>query len=222
MGFYAPSEFHLPQRPVILLENVTFDNQDASFVNVTVFNPSYSPSDAVITRMEARTTDDNIIHELNVTSPPIPYSLKRGENRTFVCQWNWANYTGIRLPPTDSPVEIRVFSEDERGEILITKKPYVLLLITDIVFNSIDPNHFNITVRNMETSVTYVNITSISVNVANITASMVTPALPYGLAPGDPAVTFTVAWNWTAYQNQTITIGVHTRQGYMHQRTTTP
>ncbi len=224
MGFYAPSEFHLPKQPTIVIENVAFNEQDASFFNVTVLNPSYSPSDALISRIEARTTDDNRIHTMNVSAPPTPYTLKRGESQEFKCFWNWANYTGIKLPFTDRPVEIRVFMEGNIGEIVVTKKPYVLLLISDVSFNStISSNHFNITVRNMESSVTYVNVTSISVDVANITADMVTPhTLPYGLAPGDPAVTFTVAWNWTAYQNQSITIGVHTRQGYVHYLTTSP
>jgi hypothetical protein len=225
MGFYAPSEFHLPQRPTIVLEDVAFDEQDASFINVTVLNPSYSPSDAVISRIEARTRDDGLLHTMDVTSPQTPYPLGRGKSQTFTCLWNWANYTGIRLPPSAGKnVEIHVILVDDMGEFAFAAKPFVSLSITGISFNStINPDSFNVTVQNLETSVTYVNVTSISVNVAaNITADMITPSLPFGLAPGDPAVTFTVAWNWTAYTNQTITISVHTRQGYIGQLTATP
>jgi hypothetical protein len=224
MGFYAPSEFHLPQRPTIVIENVEFDEQDATFVDVTVLNPSYSPSDAVISRIQARTTDDNTLHALDVTSPLIPYVLGRGRSQTFTCSWNWANYTGIMLPPsTGKNVEIHVVLVDDMGEIAFVAKPFVSLSITDAVFNSTVPDSFKVTIRNPETSVTYVNVTSIVIDeVANFTADMITPSLPYGLAPGDTAVTFTVTWPWVALSNQTVTITVGTLQGYIGRLTTTP
>jgi hypothetical protein len=224
MGFYAPAEFHLPGRPTIVIENVAFDEQDASFVNVTLLNPSYSPSEAAVLLIEARTTDDGLRHAFDVTSPATPYVLGRGKTQTFTCFWNWANYTGIVLPPSAGKnVEIRVLSENDMGEYATVAKPFVSLSITDPLFNStISPNSFNVTVQNLETSVTYVNITSITVDLAqNITADTITPSLPYGLAPGAPAVTFTVPWNWTAYRNQTVTINVHTRQGYLAYHTVT-
>jgi hypothetical protein len=224
MGFYAPAEFHLPQRPTIEIENVAFDEQDASFVDVTLLNPSYSPSDATILRIEARTLDDALLHTFDVTSPVTPYVLGKGRSQTFTCFWNWANYTGIELPPsTGKNVEIRVLSENDMGEYVTVAKPFVSLSITDVSFNStVSPDSFTVTVQNLETSETYVNVTSITVNVAeNITAGTITPSLPRGLAPGEPAVTFTVPWDWADYSNQTVTITVHTRQGYIGQLTKT-
>jgi len=99
----------------------------------------------------------------------------------------------------------------------------VVLSVTDASFNSnISLTSFNVTVQNIAASVTYVNVTSITVNVGeNISTGAVTPSLPYGLAPGAPAVTFAVQWDWTTFRNQTVTITVHTRQGYIGQLTTT-
>lgn len=224
MGFYAPSEFNLPSRATIVIEDVRFDEQDASYVNVTVLNPSYSPSDAVISGIEARTRDDGLLHTFEITSPQTPYTLERGKSQTFICPWIWAQYTGIKLPPsTGKSVEIHVILVDDLGEFALVAKPFVSLSVTDASFNeTISPNSFNVTVQNLETSITYVNVTSISVDIAeDINASAITPSLPYGLAPGAPAVTFTVPWDWTAYSNQTITITVHTGQGYIGQLTTT-
>jgi hypothetical protein len=218
MGFYAPFEFNLPSQPTIVIQNVAFNPQDASFVNVTLLNPSYSPSEAAILLIEARTLDDSLLHTFDTTSPATPYVLGTGKTQTFTCYWNWANYTGIELPPSAGKnVEIRVLLENDMGEYATVAKPFVSLSITNASFNStISSNSFNVTVQNLETSETYVNITSITVDVAeNITADTITPSLPYGLAPGAPAVTFTVPWNWTAYRNQTVTINVHTRQGYL-------
>ncbi len=223
MAFYAPNEFNLPGKPTIVLQDVQFSQQDASYVDVTVLNPSYSPSAAVITKIEARTLDDNILQELTVASPQVPYSLPIGKVQTFKCSWNWANYTGIKLPPSSGKnVEIHVLLADDIGEIDVVAKPFVSLSVTDARFNAnISLTNFTVTVQNLAASATYVNVTSISLNVANITTGGITPALPYGLAPGAPAVTFTVPWDWSAHRNQTVTITVHTRQGYIGELTTT-
>lgn len=221
MGFYASSEFKNPDRPAIFVESVEFPEQDTSFFNVTVLNPSFSPTSANITRIAARTTDDNRVHEISDTSPSLHYLLKPGVSQTFRCSWNWANYTGIKLSYTEAAaVEIFVFLEDKTGTVFEKQKPHVALFISEVKFNStVSVNHFNITVENLQSSATYVNVTSISIDVATITHDMVTPSLPYELAPGDPAVTFKVMWNWTDYQGKGVTVGVHTLQGYIGTRT---
>jgi len=224
MGFYAPFEFNLPSQPTIVIQNVAFNPQDTSFVNVTVLNPSYSPSWVYILLIEARTLDDGLLHAFDTVSPATPYVLERGRTQTFYCYWNWANYTGIELPPTvGKTVEIRVLSENDMGEYVTLARPFVSLSMTDVVFNStVSLSSFTVNVQNLETSETYVNITSITVDVTeNITASSITPSLPYGLAPGAPVVTFTVPWDWATYRNQTVTITVHTRQGYIAYHTVT-
>jgi len=224
MGFYAPFEFSLPSQPTIVIQSVAFNPQDTSYVNVTVLNPSYSPSETAILLIEARTNDDGLRHAFDTTAPATPYLLGRGRTQTFYCYWNWANYTGIVLPPSEGKtVEIRVLSENDMGEYATVAKPFVSLSITDASFNStVSLSSFSLTVQNPETSVTYVNITSITVDVSeNITANTITPSLPYGMAPSAPAVTFTVPWDWTTYRNQTVIITVHTRQGYIAYHTIT-
>jgi len=216
MGFYAPQEFHLPKQANITIENVEFFAQNASFFDLTVLNPSYSNSSIKITKIAARTTDDNRVHVINVSSPPLPHTLERSASQTFRCNWNWANYTGIKLPYTTAPVEILVFIEDGSGATFQDLRPVVNLLISEVNFNSsLSLTYFNVTVQNLESSATYVNITSISLDVANITRDMVTPSLPFGLAPGDPPATFRVSWNWTDFQGKEVTIGLRTLQGYL-------
>jgi len=220
MGFYAPSEFRLPNESVITIESVEFYDQDTSFFNVTILNPSYSPSSVEVTRIETRTPDDNKIHMITNTQPTLPYQLERGEIRTFRAMWNWANYTGINLPYTDQPIEVRVFLADKRGEILEVKRPLTMLVITDLVFNSsISVNHFNTTVQNVGSSKTYVNITEISIG-GNV-ISMVSPSLPYSLNPGDAPKQFQCFYNWTDVQGREVTVRISTMQGYAAKRTQT-
>jgi len=222
MGFYASSEFRLPDKPVMTIESVEFDNQDTSFFSVTLLNPSYSPSSLNITRIETRTPDDNRIHAITITEPIIPYTLKQGERQTFQARWNWANYTGIKLPYSDQPVEIRVFLQDERGEIAEVKRPLTPLTITDLAFNSsISVNHFNVTVRSMDSSQTYVNISSISVGGVTVSPDSVTPGLPYALNPGSAPVQFQCSYNWTQIQSENVTVRIMTFQGYIAESTQT-
>jgi len=220
MGFYAPSEFKLPNESIITIESVEFYDQNTSFFNVTILNPSYSPSSVEVTRIETRTPDDNKIHVITNTQPALPYQLERGEIRTFQAMWNWANYTGINLPYTDQPIEIRVFLADKRGEILEVKRPLTTLVITDLVFNSsISVNHFNATVQNVGSSKTFVNITEISIG-GNV-ISTVSPNLPYSLNPGEAPVQFQCFYNWTDVQGREVTVRISTLQGYIAERTQT-
>ncbi len=221
MGYYAPSEFRLPEKSSITIESVEFNEQDTHFFDVTVLNPSYSLSDTSITRIEARTTDDNVVHVITDTVPSIPFVLQRGHSQTFRATWNWANYTGIKLPYTDRPVEIRVFLQDGRGEILELKRPLTRLIINEVSFNqSISVNHFNVTVENLESSEAYVNITAFILEGNLVPTSKVTPFLPSPLDRGD-IVQFQCFYNWTGLMGQAATIGIDTEQGYIAQRTLT-
>jgi hypothetical protein len=216
IGYYAPSEFRIPERSYVAIQDVEFSKQDTHFFNVTVLNPFYSPSDVNITRIEARTTDDNLVHVITDTSPPIPFLLQKGNLQTFRATWNWANYTGIRLPYTDRPVEIRVFLEDGTGAILELKRPLTRLIMTEIAFNqSININHFNVTVQNLESSETYVNITAFIIEGNKVSADKVIPQLPYTLNPGDTPVEFQCFYNWTDLMGQSVLIGVDTYEGYI-------
>jgi len=216
MGSYAPSEFLMPEKPVMSIQSVEFSKQDTHFFDFTVLNPSYSLSDVTITRVEARTADENIVHVVTSTVPTIPFVLQKGHSQTFRATWNWANYTGVKLPYTDTPVEIRVFLEDGRGEIFEIRKPFTRLVITEQKFDpSISINHFNLTVENLESSETYVNITAFAIDGNLVPTDKVTPPLPYTLNPGDASVQFQCFYNWASLMGQSVTVGVDTKQGYI-------
>ncbi len=220
MGYYAPFEFLLPDKPVFSIESVEFSERDTSFFDVTVVNPSYSLSNVTIEKIEARTPDDNQIHAITFTVPEIPFLLLRGRSQTFRAFWNWANYTGIKLPYTDTPVEIRVFLQDGRGGIFELKRPLVNLAITELKFNqSISVNHFNVTVQNLGLSETYVNLTAFAFEGYALATDKVAPGLPYTLYPGGDPVQFQCFYNWINFMNHSVTITVRTRKGYIAQDT---
>jgi hypothetical protein len=220
MGYYAPFEFLLPDKPIFTIQSAEFSKQDTSFFDVTVVNPSYSQSEVNITRIEARTTDDNQIHTITSTVPQLHFLLPKGQSQTFRAYWNWANYTGIKLPYADVPVEIRVFLQDGRGATLELKRPLMNLVISQLKFNqSTSVNQFNVTVQNPATSETYVNITAFTIEGNSVPTDKVSPGLPCTLNPGDDPAQFQCFYNWTRFMNQNATVTVRTHQGYMAQYT---
>jgi len=217
VGYYENLKIRTPEKSDVTITNATFLPRDTSFFNVTILNPSYSPSDAVITRIAAL-TEDNLIHNVNTTDP-LPYTLPKATIdfpglQTFECSWDWANYTGEK-------VGIMAFLTDGSGPTFETETPLVDLKITDVSFNpATSATHFNVTAQNhispTSSNVT-VDITEISVTVEggfkpNITE--IIPVLPWSLNLGESR-NFMCTWDWIRYQNTSVTVAVHTSQGYM-------
>lgn len=217
VGYYEKLKIRTPEKSDATITNATFLPRDTSFFNVTIFNPSYSPSDAVITRIAALTEDD-LIHNVNTTDP-LPYPLPKATTdfpglQTFECSWDWANYTGEK-------VGIMAFLADGSGPTFETETPLVDLRIADVSFNpAISATHFNVTVQNYispASSNVTVDITEISVTVEGGFKPSITeiiPALPWSLSLGGSS-NFMCTWDWTEYQNMSVTVAVYTSQGYM-------
>ncbi len=214
MGYYAPSEFQLPKKANVTIENVAFSAQDTTFFNVTILNPSYSKSEAEVNQIVAL-TNDGIEHE--VETQELPYSLAIGNSHKFRGIWNWANYTG-------QAIRVIAFITEGSGSNIQTKIPSYVKLTVEAYFNSsISIQHFNVTIQNAEASTTYVNITELTINgetipTENITVGSESTSFPYSLNTSE-SILFTCSWNWTAYQDESVTVAVKTLQGYMAKHT---
>jgi len=203
MGYYLSLELQLPQDPSVTISNVVFDPQDSTFFNLTLLNPSFSPFSVRTTQVMVSAEDGSL--ENVAVLPALPQELATGESRTLKCLWNWANHT-------DEDVKVHVFVAEGSGATFQTKTPLVELAITEAVFNStISVTHFNVTVQNSASSVTYVNITGVTVDTE--TVQNVTPSLPYTLQP-NVSISFMCSLNWTDYQGKEVAVKVDTLQGY--------
>ena len=205
MGFYAPGEFNLPSRPNIVIEKVQFFANNATFFNVTVLNPSYSPSNVTIEKIKVETSDGRFY---DTVTPGLPVQIARNSLRTFRSFWNLGNYTG-------QTVRVHVLSSEGLGSNLKAMTPFMNFTVISVNFDpSVSARHFNITVQNGGSS-TFVNITKILVNGGEVPAE---PALtaPYGLtnASDAPPVTFMLNRSWVELQDNDVSIAVQTLQGY--------
>jgi len=202
MGYYVSLGLQLPKNPTMSITSVDFDPQDPTYFNLTLLNPSFSNFDVSVEQVMV-SMEDGVLD--TVGTYPTLGELPIGESETFRCFWDWADYTGEN-------VRIYVFIAEGSGATFQKKTPLVDLVITEAVFNStISINHFNMTVQNSASSVTYVNLTSVMVDTE--TVQDVTPSLPYTLNP-NASVAFVCSFNWTDYQGEEVTVKVGTSQGY--------
>lgn len=215
VGYYENLKIRVPETPTIAITDVSFNDNDTSFFEVTVLNPTYSASDEPANVMGfAVSTKNGLLYNVTEVDPGIPLPLNIGESETFTCYWNWANYTG------ETVKIIALTAEESSGATLQKETPLVRLLITEVDFDpTVSVTRFNMTVKNSNSSVTHINVTQIVLTSENVTVhvgNLTTPSLPYRLDPND-SVLFRCDWNWTDYQNKNITIVAHTSQGYRSQ-----
>lgn len=208
MGYYAPLEFHLPSQGSVTIDKVEFFAENATFFNVTVLNPSYSPSKVTIKQIMV-STNDGLLYKAD--NPSLPLTLAPSYSHNFRAYWNWGNYTG-------QTVNVIAVVTDGSGATFQARTPSMNLAITSVNFYpEVSVTYFNITVESIQ-STTFVNIKTISVNGVEVTT--VAPTLPYRFEPNASA-TFKVERNWTDLQGKTVTVALNTLQGYEAYRTET-
>jgi len=206
IGYYESLHIQVPEVATITITNATFVPQNATFFNITLLNPSLSPSEATITKI-AVSTKDGVLHRVGETYPSLPYRLARSASETFSCSWNWGNYTG-------ETVQIIVFIEDGSGATFPRVTPLVDLEITVTFDPAISVKRFNMTLQNSVSSATYVNVTDIAMDGKTVPPENMTLSLPYTLHANE-SVSLTCMWDWTEYQGKDVTIAAHTLQGYV-------
>jgi len=202
MGYYAPQEFHLPSQANIAIENAEFFAENANFFNVTVLNPSYSPSNVTINQFLL--SAGGVLLNATSSAPSLPYELAPGISQTFQIHLNWGNYTR-------QTVTVIAVVADGSGATVQAITPFMNLTIASVDFYpEVSATYFNATLESTG-SKTFVDIKSITVN--GVEVSTIAPTLPYRLDP-NASVTLKLESNWADLQGKPVTVGVTTYQGY--------
>jgi len=217
IGYYINLDIRVPENTTLSVIDVSLNMQNTETFNITLLNPTYSPTEAKITEISVA-TQDNKVHKVFSVDPQLPYELDKGQKETFNCDWNWGDYTSETL-------KVIVLVEDGSGAVYEIETASVGLKITAFVFATADTQHFNVTIKNPEGSASDLNVTKITVTMENGTDFQVreiTPSIPKLLLVGT-STKFTCSWDWTYYRGINATINVYTSEGYAFHRTeTTP
>jgi len=216
-GYYINLGTEVPENTTLSVIDVSLNMQNAETFNITLLNPTYSPTEAKITEISVATEDDKV-HTIMTVDPELPYELDKGQEETFVCDWNWGDYAGEIL-------KVIVIVEDGSGAVYEIETASVGLEISSAIFTTTDTQQFNVTIKNPAASASDLNVTKITVTMENRTEFQVreiTPSIPKTLLI-DTSTTFVCSWNWTYYRGMNATINVYTSEGYeFHLTQTTP
>ncbi|MCW4034105.1 MAG: hypothetical protein NWF03_01935 [Candidatus Bathyarchaeota archaeon] len=215
-GYYLSLGTAVPESTSLSIKGVAFDATKPGTFEVTVLNPTYSPTTANIAEIFV-ITEDNNVYTIDEVDPELPTTLAKGKQETFTCTWDWGDFG-------NEYVKVVVTVEDGSGSVYNAEVAPVQLTIAP-VFATVDTEHFNITVTNQEESSLDLEITKITVTLddqTEIEITETTPSLPRDLAI-DNRQAFKCAWTWTNYREREITITVYTAEGFTFTRNyTTP
>ncbi len=216
-GYYLNLDIKVPENTTLSVVDVGLNMQNAETFNITVLNPTYSPTEAKITEISVATEDDQV-HTILTVNPELPCELGKGQEEIFVCGWNWGDYAGETL-------KVIVVAEEGSGAVYEIETASVGLEISSAIFTTTDTQHFNVTVKNPAASVSDLKVTKITVTMENgtdVNIRETAPLIPVTLLTGT-STTFVCSWDWTYYRGMNATINVYTSEGFEFHRTkTTP
>ncbi len=213
-GYYLSLGTGVPENTTLSITDVTFDTNTPGTFDVTVLNPTYSPTYANITQIYVITPDDSI-YAIDEAEPALPMLVNKGKEQTFTCTWNWADYS-------DESIKVVVIVEDGSGSVYQTDVAPVKMTISP-VFTVADTQHFNVTINNLEGSALDLTVNKVTVTLDNgteIEMTQITPTLPKEIAMGGRQA-FKFTWDWTNYRERTLTITVYTDEGFEFTKETT-
>jgi hypothetical protein len=193
------------------VESVVFPQNNFTYFNVTVLNPSNSVSDLNITGFQVLVESQNETFSVGTVEPALPFLLGRGTKQGFKCLENWSGFAGetVRVEPSFA------------ANASVQSSPYVTPMVNLVVSDfstAEDAQHFNLTVQNSQESA--INLTVTEIRVFDIPVNS-TPSLPTALLVGQQQV-FRCAWNWADLGGQNLTLTVFTDVGFEQVYQTNP
>jgi hypothetical protein len=200
------SYYNVPNSTTLFIESAVFPVTNFSYFNLTILNPSYSPSDVNITGFRVTVIDTNTTFDVNMTEYPgsLPYVLQKGVLQTFRCISNWSNITGENVTIHSLPTDILTAGN------MFTVLPLKLNL-TPVFDASQTVGYFNLAVQNPPESA---NLTISEIDVFGEKVLNVNPSLPYPLQ-NNGSITFTCYRNWEDLRYENVTLTVQTAEGYV-------
>ena len=132
----------LPEKTTLTITGVYFDVKNASSFTVSVLNPSYSPTDANITKIAISLKEEAQLYDVTVTSPSIQDGMviQIGEVKNITCfniRKDDADVTWGRFVSevAGKSIIVHVFAEDYSAANMEAKIPFVKLNVANLQFN---------------------------------------------------------------------------------------
>ncbi len=209
---WVMASFYLePETVNVAITEAVFSVERSDRFDVTVMNPSHSPSNAIITKIYFTVEGDNKLYNVTNTEPSLPMLLERGTVKTIRCLERWGQFAG-------KTVAVHVSVLEGSGATHSVKTEFVKLE-AQTYFNATETvNYFNVTVKNNKESA--INLTLVklyfnylweippeNINYENGTIA----SFPMTLKNGT-SVTYRCFYDWSTHVNPAVRIS--TWEGY--------
>ncbi|MDI6847712.1 MAG: hypothetical protein QMD23_06240 [Candidatus Bathyarchaeia archaeon] len=214
--FTIPLYTEIPEGTTLTITGVYFDKGKAATFKVGVLNPSYSPSDATITRIAVSLKGERQLYDIIETEPSMEIVIPKGKHLNITCSKarkddfnvTWGRLAGEFAGKT---IIVHVFSSDSPAANMEATVPFVKLHITDTDFDpKVSFKMFNVTIMNDADSV--INLTINKIMVPGVELKGISPELPQAIVNGT-SINFTFNGSWHGLIKTAITIS--TEEGYI-------
>lgn len=186
----------------LVITSANFLLYHADYFDVTVLNPSYSPSPTNVTNIYLTIDGETSLFNVTNTNPVLPIFLDIGASATVRCNFNWGSYAGRNITVSVSP-------QNGNGA-LYTVQPAFVELGASAYFNATETvENFAMTVQNSANSA--INLTLTSVSIDSSPVSDVSIPLPSVLGIGE-SVNFICNYDWQGHAAPDVK--VETQEGY--------
>jgi hypothetical protein len=202
----------IPEKTTITITDIYFDKENARSFKISLLNPSYSPTNATVTRIALSLKGGPELYDVVSTEPSIENGIviQKGETVNITCLFPWGRLAGEFAGEN---ITVHVFSPDSAAANIEASLPFVKLHIIDTDFDSkVSFSRFKITISNDVNSEINLTINEIIVVGVDLTKDDISPELPTVIANGT-SVHFNCTGSWRNLVETTLSVS--TEEGYV-------
>ncbi len=206
-NFYAEPENTID----LAITNVNFPVYHADYFEITVINPSHSPTNTNITDISFSVEGNETLFAVTETYPQtLPIPLERAASISITCRKNWGEFAG-------KSITVHVTALSGSGAVR-TFETYPVNLAVQAKLNATETTkHFNITIDNSSVSAISLNLTKVYFDmnpVENLAINGTSISLPRRIAIGE-SLDLQCFYDWEGHVKPLIK--VETAEGYTAQ-----
>ncbi len=211
--FTIPQFIDIPEGTTLTITDVYFDKQNAAWFKIGVLNPSYSSSNATITRITVSLEGQSTLYDIVETQPSIQNGtiIQKGQSMNITCSkvqkdnenMTWGKFAGEHAGEI---VVVSVFSPDSPAANKEKQLPFVKLYITPYFYPEISFKNFSLSLAMATNS--EINLTVNEILIPGIDdLALKSPGLPFEIT--ETSMRFNFTGNWHGLKRAIAIIGTN-------------
>jgi len=219
IAYYA----QIPEEATLAITGIYINKENVRSFDVNVLNPSYSPTDATVSRISVSLENETQLYDVVETSPPIDGGLKvrSGESLKITCFTIRKGNTNMTFGEFASTFAgkkmiVHVFAEGLSAANMEADLPFVKLDIVTVFNPARSFKKFNITLTNNFQSEVNLTITEITPGLINVESMEPDVKVQPVTIPRNESRLFIFNGDWHGITS--IMLEIKTEQGYVFRK----